>query len=280
MTNNNNEAIIAIIKAIKESKKYCDTCEATIRHLAIEELKKFKTVKRTIKSVKRRLYSIVASYLGDPDYDVAKEELKKAFASGDEALIKAACYKIMETHLSTRERNPIVEEFYTEIFRKTGTPTSIIDIACGLNPLSLPWTVLPPSVKYHAFDIHEKRIDFLNYFFSLQGLQPLAKTQDIAINFPQETADLALFLKEMHRFERNYRGRSLALLEALQVRYLAVSFPTVSSTTGRSVAKIYKEFFYKTIKNKKWCVTEIEFDTELVLCVDKLTYRNISAKTE
>ena len=67
--------ITAVTEAIKQSRKYGDTSEATIRQLAEEAARQHKKPKAAIKAVRARLHSIMAPYLGDPDYDAAAERL-------------------------------------------------------------------------------------------------------------------------------------------------------------------------------------------------------------
>lgn len=258
-----------VVAAVKESRKYGDTSEETIRQLAAEAIRHHKRPKAAIKAVRKRLHSIMAPYLGDPDYEATSAALSAAFASGDEAAVEQICLAALESHLSTRERLPIMEDFYRQIFQITGTPMRLLDIACGLNPLALPWMELPSAVEYFAYDIHEPRIDLLNHYFRLQGLAPLARLQDIALTTPQETADVALFLKEMPRFERNYPGSGRDLLIKLPVQYLVVSFPTVSTHGGRSLINRYRQFFAELVTGQEWPVEELMFDGEMVFIAEK-----------
>ena len=173
------------------------------------------------------------------------------------------------SHLSTRERLPIMEEFYRQIFQITGTPNTLLDIACGLNPLAFPWMNLPQSVQYYAYDIHEPRIAFINHYFRLQALAPLARIQDVAHHFPQEKADVAFFLKEMPSFERNYPGTGRDFLAALPARFLVISFPSVSTHGGRNLVIRYREFFNKLVEGRNWPATELLFEGELVFVAEK-----------
>ena len=258
-----------VIAAVKGSRKYGDTSEETIRMLAVEALRQHRRPKAAIKAVRKRLHSIMAPYLGDPDYEDAAAALDAAFAAGDDAKIKEICLAALESHLSTRERLPIMEAFYQQIFQLTGRPKRLLDIACALNPMAFTWMGLTDSVEYYAYDIHEPRIDFLNHYFQLQGLLPLARLQDVALAPPQETADVALFLKEMPRFERNYPGSGRDLLTNLPVRYLVVSFPTISTHGGRSLVNRYRQFFAELVAGQSWPVEELMFDGEMVFIADK-----------
>lgn len=259
----------AVVAAVKGSRKYRDTHEATVRMLAIEAVGQYKKAKPAEKAVRKRLHSIMAPYLGDPDYDQAARRLTEAVATGSDDAICTLCRDIMASHLSTRERLPLLDTFYRDIFAVTGAPRRLLDLGAGLNPLALRWMGLPPGAEYLAYDIHGPRVAFLNHYFSLEGLPPLAIEQDIALRIPQERGDVALFLKEMPRFERNYPGHGRALLRGLAVRWLVVSFPTVSTHGGRNLTNRYRAFFHELINDGEWPVVELMFDSELVFVADK-----------
>ncbi|GIK56808.1 MAG: hypothetical protein HND44_08290 [Chloroflexi bacterium] len=276
-----NEADVeVVVTAVKQSTKYGDASEATIRELAAEAVRQHKKTKPAIKAVRARLHSIMAPYLGDPDYTAEAARLDAAFAAHDTTAIDAICQDCLYAHLSTRERLPIMADFYERIFAITGRPQSILDIACGLNPLALRWMGLAlvsneqlaarsGRVRFYAYDIHEPRIAFINHYFRLEGLPELARVQDVAMDFPQEAADVALFLKEMPRFERNYGGRGRPLLEALRARFLVISYPTISTHGGRNLTNRYREFMFQLIQGHDWPVTELLFAGELVFIVEK-----------
>lgn len=263
------EEVEALVTAVKQSKKYAATHEETIRELAMDALRRYKKPRQALKAVRAQLHSIMAPYLGDPLYEEAAQRLTAVFATNDPAQIKATCRDILHDHLSTRERLPILEDFYREIFHVTGKPSVLLDVACALNPLAFPWMDLPATIQFHAYDIHEPRIAFINHYFALQGLAPLAKVQDIALHFPQEQADVALFLKEMPRFARNYGDLGRPLLEALNVRWLVISFPEVSTHGGRNLVSRYRDFMQQLVAGHNWPLTELLFDGELVFCVQK-----------
>jgi 16S rRNA (guanine(1405)-N(7))-methyltransferase len=285
-TEDEHEALItAVTIAIKNSRKYGDTSEATIRQLAEEAARQHKKPKAAIKAVRARLHSIMAPYLGDPDYAAMAQQLTQAFATHDDERITQLCLQSLEAHLSTRERLPIMADFYAQIFAITGQPQTILDIACALNPLALRW-MLPETgnhysvssnrwmvngerVRFYAYDIHEPRIEFINHYFQLEGLEPLARVQDVAMHFPQEQADVALFLKEMPRFTRNYGDLGRPLLQALNVRWLVLSYPSISTHGGRNLTSRYRDFMQQLIDGLNWPVTELLFEGELVFVIEK-----------
>ncbi|MBM4456143.1 MAG: hypothetical protein FJ011_00015 [Chloroflexi bacterium] len=269
--------IEATLAAILRSSKYrrLDLCEETIRDLLRAELPRRRPAE-AIQAVRKKLHNIVAAYLGDPDYDVAAAQLAAAFQDPAPAAVRGVCAQIMAAHASTRERLAILHDFYPRIFAHTAAPRSLLDLACGLNPLSFPWMDLPAATRYHAYDIRPRRIALINHYFALQGLEPLAKTQDILAQPPTEAADLALILKEVHRFEQRQRGCTAALLDALRVRYVVVSFPSVSLSGRQDLAASYRGLLAKIIRGsakppcgRAWRVEELRFEGEIVFCIDK-----------
>ena len=80
--------VAAVITAVKQSKKYQDTGEETIRELAVAALQQHRKPKAAVKAVRKRLHSIMAPYLGDPDYVAAAQQLDTAFATGDRDAVR------------------------------------------------------------------------------------------------------------------------------------------------------------------------------------------------
>lgn len=261
----------SIIADVLRSKKYrhIGICEDTVRDLVAAELQRYKRRKDVLKAVRAKLHRIVALHLGDPDYPTAICELEVAFRTGNSTAVRQACAKIMETHISTRERLLILEDFYQRIFAVTGIPHSLLDLACGLNPLSFPWMELPVTTRYYAYDIRPERIGLINRYFSLQGLLPLAKVQDIIVNPPTEEAHIAFIFKEVHRFEHRQRGCSLLLLDALHVPWVVVSLPTESASGQRDLTDHHRRLLYSIVSERPWHVQEITFENELVFCINK-----------
>ncbi len=261
------------IAAIRDSKKYrgLDIPIETFRSLFEEEIKSGRQLKTADDNVRAKLHNIVAPYLGDPDYTSAANEIAEACRVRDSQKIRAACARLLESHASTRERLPFLTEFYGRIFEKTGKPTSILDLACGLNPLAFPWMNLPESTRYYAFDIHRPRIDLINLLFKNLGMNALSRCQDILVHPPDEEADVALFFKEAHRFEQRQRGCNLAMWQALRVRWLLVSLPASSLSRKFDLAERQRALVYAILKDQPWRVEEILVENELVFYIDKGT---------
>ena len=266
------QSIAELTEEILNLRKYrdLDLPPETVQDLLARELPLYKTNREAVKAVRRKLHNIMAPYLGDPAYEQAGSALGLSFASGDDVRIRETLRHILDQHASTRERLPHLEEFYKRIFALTGMPETILDLACGLNPLSFPWMNLPPQTAYHAFDIHLPRVEFINQYFQLQGLAELAAQRDILIEPPSQQGDVAFLFKEAHRLEQRQRGCNKMLWEAVHVRFLLVSLPAVSLTGRRDLADKHRRLVQDTLAGKTWPVTEIQVQDEMVFCIEKI----------
>lgn len=264
-----------LARELAQSKKYrqLDLCLDTVRDVIAQEARTHTGSRTALDAARKKLHNIVAPYLGDPDYPQAAARLDQAFQSRDAAQIRQACAEIMQAHVSTRERLPLLEGLYPALFALTGMPHTILDLACGLHPLSLPWMGLPATTQYHAYDILAERVGFLNHFFTLHGLASTAKVQDILVNPPTETGDVAFVFKEIHRFEQRQRGVTLKLLDALQVPYIVVSLPTQNMSGQIDFTESYRRMFYKIVGQRAWTVREVVFPGEMFFVVNKVGFQ-------
>lgn len=260
--------MVGDILAIKKYREI-NLTEATVRDLLLRELPLHRNPKDAIKAVKKKLHNIVASYLGDPDYASVGLALQDAAHSSDPQAIKTICTSILKTHASTLERQPYLDKFYSSLFALTGKPKVILDLACGLHPFSFPWMELPTSTLYYAYDIHQPRINLINTFFKLQDMAPGGAVQDILVEPPDQSADVAFFFKEAHRFEQRQKGCNRAFWLSLKVNWLLVSLPTSSLSGKHDLLKQQQRLVYHTLEGLSWPVTEIMIENELIFCIHK-----------
>jgi len=260
----------ALVNELLSSRKYreLDLPPELVRDLLERELARQSSTREALKVVRHKLHNVVAAYLGDPDYTAAANLLSQAQA-GNSQHVKAACRQLLAAHASTRERLAILEDFYPRLWEVTSPPAVILDLACGLNPLSFPWMNLPATTRYHAYDIHRPRLTLLNHFFTLQGLPPLAEQRDVLVSPPQVEAEVGLFFKEAHRFEQRQHGCNLAFWKALRVHWLLVSLPTSSLSGKHDLVERQRRLVYETVQGLPWRVTEVRFENELVFCIEK-----------
>jgi 16S rRNA (guanine(1405)-N(7))-methyltransferase len=163
-----------------------------------------------------------------------------------------------------------LEEFYATTLASLGPLHSVLDLACGLNPLALPWMPLARDASYYACDIYADMIAFLNVFFALAGVQGQAWVCDLVAAAPAEPVDLALVLKALPPLEQQAKNAGRDLLRALNARHILVSFPAHSlGGRGKGMTENYELRFRALADAEGWQIERFMFSTELAFLVKK-----------
>ncbi len=258
----------ALTAVILESAKYRHVSTDVIRQIGEQELRSRSSIRDAIKETKSRLHQAAGAYLDRaPNYDRWKAGLALA---EDEHAIRELSRSWMQSHSSTRERLPILDEFYRATLQSPGSIHSVIDIACGLNPLAIPWMGLAEGFRYDAFDLYEDMAGFLGSYLNALGVIGSARAADCVGAPPETAADLAIILKFLPVLEQQAKGSTLEWLKRINAPNLLVSFPTRSlSGKGKGMARHYEARFLDTISRENWTVSKFEFDGELCFYVKR-----------
>lgn len=261
--------ITEIVQKIINSKKYKTIYPKTVDHTVKNCLEKYdkKQVEKKARTILHQIWS--AYYKCKPDFDDVFDTFVKNINNGGN--IKEEVSKILSLQSSTRERLLIFEDFYSKIFEITGYPDSIIDHACGLNPLSMFLLPLLDNVKYYAYDIESSLVEFLNLIIHYLGLHDRIESR-LGDVFADEFdyADVVFMLKFLPVIEQQEKGASIDILRKQKCKYLVISFPVKSlSGAEKGMTNYYSEWFRNLIKDENWQYDEILFDNELVFIVRK-----------
>lgn len=260
-----------LLVQISTSKKYrlLNIPLETLTSLYLQEKARNLTVKEAVTNLKAKLHNIVAPYLDSLDYPEAVRWLDDLPEHPTDDDLKNVCRQILSCHSSTRERLSCLPDFFPMIFKRTGKPRVIIDLACGLNPFFLPWMGLDRSVRYHAIDLHEPRIDLINRFFHILGIAKLAVHDDFLVHPPEIPADIVFLLKEAHRLEMRQKGCNLGLWNNLRADWLIISLPAHNLSGKHSLISKHRALIKKLLGDSPWTIEEISFSNEIVFCVQK-----------
>ncbi|HEU5098089.1 MAG TPA: 16S rRNA methyltransferase [Roseiflexaceae bacterium] len=278
--------IAELLNAVRSSSKYAPISEELVRSIGLRELAARRNLKQAIKATKNKLHQVAGAYVdGRLPYDEWLAMLEAAADEGrrthdtrqsaselrtQNSELAQACLTIMRYHASTRERLPILRDFYATTLASLGPLRSVLDLACGLNPLALPWMPLAPDASYYACDIYADMIAFLDQFFALAGVRGQARVCDLVAAAPAEPADLALVLKALPPLEQQARNAGRDLLRALNARHILVSFPARSlGGRGKGMAENYELRFQALAEAEGWPVERFVFPTELAFLVRK-----------
>src|SRR5260370_6649347 len=201
-----------LIEAILASPKYKSVSSDLVRYIGTQELAKGHNLKEDIKGAKNKLHQVGGAYQDSaPRYRAWLDKLKQASQTENRKELLAVCQWIMQYHSSTRERLPILEQFYSTILANLPPINSVIDIACGLHPLAIPWMPLSEHVQYFAYDIYEDMIGFLNASLALMPVQASGKVSDVIHSCPMQKVDIAFILKAIPCLEQEDKSAGLPL---------------------------------------------------------------------
>lgn len=265
-----DDALNRLVQAVRSSAKYGSVSEDFVRRVGAAELGKRRSLKEAIKATKNKLHQVGGAYLDAvQDYPRWLATLQQAAAQGDPAL-RDACRAIMAHHASTRERLPILETFFAETLAGIAPVTSVLDAACGLNPLAFPWMPLAPGATYLACDIYRDMIEFVGAFLALAGVNGRVFVCDAVYEPPHQRAQVAFILKTIPCLEQVDKAAGLRLLDAVRADYALVSFPA-RSLGGRNKGMVahYEARLGALLAERRWPARRFEFETELAFLVDK-----------
>jgi len=265
----NKELVDRICQDIKKSKKYKSVYDKTMYRIVRDFSLKNNNQKIVEKKAKNLLHQIWgAFYATRPNFKKVLIRLETDIKSGKSA--QESVLPILRLQSSVAERIPILSDFYKKIFEVTGVPNSVIDYACGLNPLTLFWMDLPASAKYQAFDIDQDQTDFLNEVFGILKVKNATVALGDVLCDQLEYADVVFLLKLLPCLEHQKKDAGMELLKKLSCKYIVVSFP-VKSLGGKKagMADFYRNHFKSMVEKEGWGIIEIWFDTELVFVIKK-----------
>ncbi len=268
---NSGPTIESIAEAVLNKSKYKHIEANLVARLAERELAKGRRQKEAIKEVTSKLHQIGGAYFKlSPHYEEWLKELAELPHDINHTDVAAFCQRVMTTHSSTAERLPILADFYNKILSPLAPIESILDLACGLNPLGLPWMPLADNARYFGCDIFSDLINFNNAFLRHFGIKSKLECADI-FNFEfKKPVKLALLLKSLPCLEQLEKGSSADLLDHISADYLLISYPNQSlGGYAKGMRQTYSAQFEALCANKDWKVERFEFSSELAFLVEK-----------
>jgi 16S rRNA (guanine(1405)-N(7))-methyltransferase len=256
-----------LVEQILTSSKYRHIAPDLVRRIGAQELNKRPSRKAAIKSTKNKLHQVGGAYRRTRlDYEKGLNLLRETAVSPQN--FRVTCQTLMQSHTSTRERLPILDDFYRTVLADLPPIRTVLDVACGLNPLTYPWLPLEPETQYTAVDIYADMLNFIEEFFTIAGINGRIQQRDVIGNPPTEPADLILLLKTLPCLEQVDKTAASRLLDALNGRYLLISYPA-QSLGGRSKGMVenYSQQFAQLANGRSWQIQRFEFATELAFLV-------------
>ena len=260
-----------IIRQASSSDAYSDIHPDVIRRVCEAESRKGLKNRELVKAIRNRLHQIGGAYLpGDVDpatFAAALAALPNNLTSIE---LQTFCRAKMENHASTRERLPYVEHFFHDVLAGLPPVTSVIDLACGLTPLALPWMPLAPGAEYTALDMYGRLAKSLQIFFDHTGVKGKAEAADIVSTPLEKSFDAAFILKTLPCLEQQGKGLAAALVDRVKAKTLVISYPLRTLGGSRKgLGATYEADFNRLAEGRNWQVTRFEFPNELVFRVTR-----------
>jgi len=261
----------SLMAQVMSNPKYQSITEDLVLRLSREALASGLTGKPAVKFVRNKLHQVGGAYFKKTiDYAQAEHNLAHLPNNLQAIEVREFCRQTMGSHASTAERLPLLETFFHTCLASIAPVTSILDLACGLNPLAIPWMPLAETFQYDACDIYLDMLALINTFFTHFNLNGGAKPCDLINAVPAEQTQVAFVLKSIPCLEQLDKKIAIHLLEGIRAEHILVSFP-VHSLGGRKkgMENFYLGRFIEMLAEKAWQVREFHFKTELAFLVTK-----------
>ena len=215
----NNE----LLEKLLASKKYKYVCPDTVKRILSECEGKYKKAKDIEKAAREKLHGITSAFMTDAEY-------KRALSLCEAEKTDENLTQLLSCHASTRERLPLsaMDALYQRIFEITGTPETLLDLACGMNPVYIAYRY--PDIRIHCEDISGQSIGVIQKFSETAD----AGMGDLLSGVPADKYDVALLFKVLPLLDRQESGSADRVLNAIRAKYIVCSFPT-RTLGGRNV---------------------------------------------
>ena len=190
---------------------------------------------------------------------------------------------LLETHASTKERLKPYDKLYEKIFKITGKPRSILDLGAGLNPLSIIFMGLlsnSSNVKnfsYYCYDINEKEVELLNYFFNklsghFSNFEDKADVFDL-LHWDQiqemDVVDVCFLFKVTDILDQG-KGHKITeeVIFHTPSKFVVISFPT-KTMSGKRMNYPRRKWVELMCKRLSYNFKLVQFENELFYVIEK-----------
>jgi 16S rRNA (guanine(1405)-N(7))-methyltransferase len=267
----NDAELAQLVAEVRRGPRYASITPDLIRRLGTQELAKGRPLKEAVKAVRNKLHQVGGAYQETPiPYARLLSELGALPSDPSDPALQSFCRRVMLLHASTHERLPLVERLFSETLATLAPVESVLDLACGLNPLALPWMPLAPGAAYYACDIYADMVAFVAEFLSHTRQPGAAEVCDLLQDPPLRPVQLAFALKTIPCLEQVDKQIGLRLLQQLDADYILVSYPA-HSLGGRSkgMVKNYAAAFQEMVTGQSWSIQRFDFPGELAFLIHK-----------
>lgn len=221
-----------VIKDLKKKRELSDLDDSFIKSRVLDYLKQNKlsdrfnekkfsrtsVYKKMFKEIRRKLHEIYGIFRSDT----------------------------FKQHPSVKERLVYYKEIYHKIFSITGKPKKILDLGCGLNPMSYKYLGCKPY--YYASDISNYDVSKVYQFFKVNKIKGRAFTfnliDDSCSKLP--LVDVCFLFKVLESLEAIKKGISETIIKDLKCDWIVVSF-SKRQISGAKIRKAGRSWLRKIL---------------------------------
>lgn len=265
------EATVTVTARLAAAAKYRDVHPDTIADVVAAESCGTTDPAELERRSRARLHKVAALHLLTGRLAALRRGMERAdLATMDEPELRAWCRQVLGAHVSTAERLPDLDRFYATLLGLVPPPDTVADVACALNPFTLPWLREHSDARYTGYDLNSGFVGLAGHFLASRYPDSRAEQRDVLTGPPLPDVDLALLLKTYHCIEDRRRGAALSLVDRLPAAAVAVSFPT-RAMNGRTAvfARRHVADLTELADRRGWRVSRATLDTEDLLVIAK-----------
>jgi len=258
----------AVIGRIRAAAKYRGVHADTVADVVRQESGKAANAADLERRARLKLHRVVAGYLLTGRISHLVRDL--AGTAESDAARRELCRAVLAAHFSTAERLTDLDRFYPALFGAVGSVRSVADLACALNPFTVPWLRDVTDAEYAGYDLNLAYVEPGHAFLADRYPGCSVAHHDVLVRPDAITADVALLLKTYHNIEDRQPGAGLRLVAELGSPIVVVSFP-VRTMTGRPAPFSWRLLAGLTgfAASLGWQADRVELPTELVVVVRK-----------
>ncbi len=171
----------------------------------------------------------------------------------------------IESHKSTKERAKDYPYIYRKIFDITGKPKKILDLGCGLNPLSYKSL---GDIYFISTEITDYDCEKLKDYFKKNKIKGEVLKMNLLEKNELPKADVCFMFKLIDSLE--FKGHKIAerLIKEIYAKYIIVSFAT-STTKGRKMNYPRRGWFEIMTKRLGYSFDKFETSNEIFYVLKK-----------
>lgn len=239
--NLDSENFNSIISKIKQKKEFQGIPNSFLKKELANYLSKKKIQISSlspyeIKLIVKDMRSLLRKYVGMFSISLKKRQL---------LLNSNKIDKLLMAHSSTKERLSIYPWLKEKIYSRK--PRTILDIACGLNPIAL----AKAGVEYNACDINEQDLLIVREFFKINKIKGKVFSCDLKsyiLSLPK--TDITLILKILDILGKTTKEKFILaekILSKINSKIIIISFSTIS-LSGKPMLHSKREWFEALLK--------------------------------